>query len=391
LAAPAVSFPAVDGSDPARQADRTVRLPALDAVRAGALLLGIVLHATLAFLPPGELRVWPVVDRTSSHTLGLATFVIHTFRMLLFFILAGLFARMLMFRDGMGGFIRGRARRVLLPFVAALVVLVPVTAAIPLVVAYDGFEFGRLPQFMHLWFLYLLLWFYALIVIATITGRVAPLALHRLLQRVGDRVAHSAWLPVVVAIPCAAALLSLPVWVPWFGIPPAEALPNRAAWVCYGTAVWVGWLLHRRLDALQVLERRRWAYAALAITATVACLAIVGVRPNYAVVAGGTGPAVYAWLYIVAGWSWSLAIIGFATRVSAAPNPAVRFVADASYWVYLMHLPLILLVQAAIATWYIHWAVKFLVVAGLPIPVLFGSYYVLFGKAAPGRPRVATS
>lgn len=368
-----------------------MRLPALDAVRAGALLLGLVLHATLAFLPPGELRIWPVVDRTSSHTLGLATFVIHMFRMLLFFMLAGFFARMLMFRDGMRGFIRGRARRVLLPFLAALIVLVPATAAIPMVVPYDGFEFRRLPQFMHLWFLYLLLWFYALIVIAAMAGRVAPLALHRLFIRIGDRVAHSAWLPLVVAIPCGAALLSLPVWVPWFGIPPAEVLPNRAAWVCYGTAVWVGWLLHRRLDALQALERRRWAYAALALTTTVACLWIVGVRPNYSVAGAGAGPVVYAWLYIVAGWSWSLAIIGFATRVSAAPNPTVRFVADASYWVYLLHLPLILLIQAAIANWNIHWAVKFLVVAGLPIPVLFGSYYVLFGRAAPARARVVAS
>ncbi len=66
---------------------------ALDAVRAFALLLGIVLHATMAFVVP-----IPAQDGSQSTTLALAFYVIHTFRMSLFFLIAGYFGHLLLQR-----------------------------------------------------------------------------------------------------------------------------------------------------------------------------------------------------------------------------------------------------------------------------------------------------
>ena len=60
------------------------RLHALDAVRGGALLLGIVLHATLSFVPASP-RFWIIQDTHPSVTLGLLSFTIHVFRMTTFF------------------------------------------------------------------------------------------------------------------------------------------------------------------------------------------------------------------------------------------------------------------------------------------------------------------
>ncbi|EUA19237.1 acyltransferase family protein [Mycobacterium xenopi 4042] len=57
--------------------------------------------------------------------LGLAYFVVHIFRMALFFMVAGFFARLLHQRLGTAGLIKNRLRRIGLPFLAAMVLIIP--------------------------------------------------------------------------------------------------------------------------------------------------------------------------------------------------------------------------------------------------------------------------
>ena len=52
------------------------RYHSLDAVRAWALLAGIVLHATMSFLPAFQEVRWPIVDVSQSDALSLLFFVI---------------------------------------------------------------------------------------------------------------------------------------------------------------------------------------------------------------------------------------------------------------------------------------------------------------------------
>src|SRR5262245_30620705 len=69
------------------------RLHALDALRAGALLLGVLGHATISFFPDPS---WVADDRDTSAVLLVAFFVAHIFRMSLFFVIAGFFAHLLL-------------------------------------------------------------------------------------------------------------------------------------------------------------------------------------------------------------------------------------------------------------------------------------------------------
>ncbi len=82
------------------------RLHALDAVRGYALLLGIVLHATMSFIP-GPTRIWIIQDSHPSMTLAVLLFVIHVFRMTTFFLIAGFFARLSFHRHGAFGLHQG--------------------------------------------------------------------------------------------------------------------------------------------------------------------------------------------------------------------------------------------------------------------------------------------
>ncbi|MEC8919877.1 MAG: acyltransferase family protein, partial [Actinomycetota bacterium] len=95
----------------------------LDALRGFAMLLGIGLHASLAFFP----SFWPVQDKNASIGGPFDEFLIavHGFRMPLFFLLSGFFTAMLWRRRGIVALVSHRVRRIVLPLALGLVTIVP--------------------------------------------------------------------------------------------------------------------------------------------------------------------------------------------------------------------------------------------------------------------------
>ncbi len=87
------------------------------------MLLGIGLHASLAFFP----APWWVQDRTSSYEGLFDEFLwaVHGFRMPVFFLLSGFFTAMLWRRRGLRNLLGHRLRRVALPLAIGLVTLIP--------------------------------------------------------------------------------------------------------------------------------------------------------------------------------------------------------------------------------------------------------------------------
>ena len=98
----------------------------LDALRAVAMLLGIVLHAALAFAP----IPWTVNDSQQSEFYGVLFAAIHGFRMPLFFLVSGFFTAMLWRKRGLGGLIRQRLKRIFLPLVIGCLTIVPAMWAV---------------------------------------------------------------------------------------------------------------------------------------------------------------------------------------------------------------------------------------------------------------------
>jgi hypothetical protein len=94
-----------------------------DALRGCAMLLGIILHACMAYMGP----YWVVQDRGESPLLTAAWAFIHGWRMELFFVLAGYFTAMVLRRDGAAGMVKRRLRRLFIPFALAAVAFLPLT------------------------------------------------------------------------------------------------------------------------------------------------------------------------------------------------------------------------------------------------------------------------
>jgi glucans biosynthesis protein C len=377
------------------------RLHALDAVRGFALLAGIVFHASFSFLPlPGGTPLWIVSDSHPSLALGVMFHVLHIFRMATFFLIAGFFARMMIERRGVVGFVRNRATRIALPLVVgwpllfasivAVTIWAAVTAAhgrpLPPAPKYPGFPTFPLT---HLWFLYVLLWLYAgalaLRALAGLGGAGGPIG--AAVDRIVRFLTTSPAGPALLAIPAAIALYVTPDWRPWFGVPTPDSslLPNLAASIAFASAFGFGWLV-RRQPGLLGAWRNRWPLdLTVAIAATAAELAIQGAAPSIAIAPPGWTKAALAVLYALAVWSWTFAVIGVALRFLHRESPARRYVADASYWLYLVHLPVVAALQVVVAPLELPGEVKLALILAVAFPVLFGSYQLFVRHSFIGR------
>src|SRR6185369_3820573 len=103
------------------------RLDYLDATRAFALVLGIVFHACLSFMP--VYMGWAVQDVSTSPLVAKFVTVSHSFRMETFFLLAGFFGHLTFHRKGAGDFVRSRLLRIVVPFVVGWFILRPLVVS----------------------------------------------------------------------------------------------------------------------------------------------------------------------------------------------------------------------------------------------------------------------
>lgn len=365
----------------------------MDALRGGALLLGIAFHAAFSFFDLD----WPVADNDPSGTLFVACFVIHIFRMSVFFVIAGFFARMSFHRRGLRNFVVDRLQRIGIPFVVGWPLLL---IAIVLVLMWADGNWRSLPAYVeeklpvswqtvpliHLWFLYVLLWLYA--------GALLVVGLSHLLdrtQRIGrsvDRfvraIVNTNTAPIVLGVPLFAVFFFHDPWIPWVGVHPPDhgLLPNLAAIVAYGTAFGFGWLLQRQIALLQVWKRWWPLHLFLAAATTIAALgffrggAFAGDEPTISM------QLVAAAVYPLAIWTWTFALIGLGVAHMSGHSPLRRYLADSSYWLYLIHIPIIIALQVIFAQIAWPWFVKYpaILVIGF-VPMIASYHFMVRGTA----------
>jgi ABC-type multidrug transport system ATPase subunit/peptidoglycan/LPS O-acetylase OafA/YrhL len=365
------------------------RLHSLDAVRGFALLLGVAFHAALSFMPGWPPGIWAMNDNSPSQFLSDASFVTHIFRMSLFFFIAGYFGRLLYQRLGARGFWTNRAKRIAVPLVAGWVVFFPLVAFIWTVGVTKVFG-GTLPPMpempkvpgafplSYLWFLYQLLLIYvAVIAVRTLVARFDRN--ERLRGLVDKAVAGSLRAPIAVftlGLPVAAALMSLSFWFYWQGIPtPDQSLiPQIPASVGFGTAFVFGWLVHRSRDALSLIASRWFVHLMLGVIATGWLLHTMHASP---MAQPGLTKTLFAMIFGVAIWGWVLGLTGAALRFLSNYSATRRYIADASYWIYLAHLPVVAALQVWVGHWPLHWSVKYPFILVASFAVLFLSYHFL--------------
>jgi len=351
------------------------RLDYLDAVRAFALLLGIIFHASISFMP--IFIGWAVMDISTSSIVSIFMLVSHSFRMPLFFLIAGFFAHMTINSKGVSTFLKSRFVRIAVPFVIGWFVLRPLLVSAWMMGAESlrgevdianalktGFAtLGDLPRDLfvgtHLWFLY-----YLLLVTTVILMLRGLTRLHSPTQRRLAQLADSAvrWISrsrlaiVAVSIPTACCLWFMAHW--GMDTPDRTLVPHTPVLLVYCGFFSFGWLLNRQDRLIERFSRLAWDKFVLCILAIVITILLAGFEMN----AGRSGYALFkgafALSYAMMTWSLVALTIGLFKRFLDGPSKTVRYIADSSYWLYLIHLPIVIWLQIAVAELPFHWSVK---------------------------------
>lgn len=327
----------------------TGRLHALDNLRALMMWLGIVLHVSVIHMVNDSPLPWH--DDRSTRVADLLSAFIHTFRMPVFFILAGFFAAMLVQKRGVRGMVGNRLRRLGLPFAIFWPPVFAASAVLALLFVHRmvrgtwGLDASIVPPrpnmptgptTMHLWFLWMLLWFCLLAAPVLWVGRRLPAA-SAAVTGVLARLGGAPWGFAVLALPLAAVGALYPQGVV---VPSGAFVPPLAEWLHNGLFFVLGWALWRHQQALFALYTRRWAAFALAGAPLFLATGVLVEAQRAGQWPGWNLPLCIAWVYNGASWLWSFAFIGLFLRYLQRPQPVLGYLADSSYWVYLLHLPL---------------------------------------------------
>jgi peptidoglycan/LPS O-acetylase OafA/YrhL len=212
--------------------------------------------------------------------------------------------------------------------------------------------------FHHLWFLWFLCWLVAAFAILAVMG-LLPTGRRRW------------WLVAASCIPQLVMGMSMAAGYgpdTSFGIlPRPHVLAFYACFYFFGVATFAAEGLDTRLG-------RHWKL----LLPTAVVLFVAGVATmNDRLLASVLQPA-YA-------WAMSLGLIGLFARLCSRPSPLVSWLADASYWMYLVHPPLVMVAQMVVRPWAVPADLKFLVVMALVAPVLLVTYRYGVRPTAIGR------
>ncbi len=385
---------------PARGEGGGPRYPEFDALRGTAILLVVTLHAALAYTRldiPGLL--WGVRERSGHGGFDLFSWWAMGVSVPLFFAISGFFAALVESGRGPRAFLEGRARRIVVPTLIAAPTILPLCFLawclgwlatgrcdfneVRRMVFLDPRIMGELYGPAHLWFLEYLI---PMLLAFGLLRAARP-------ARSGDTggaeprapLALAWWGPLALTIPTALLLAlgralgmaDLPLDRHNSFIPDAVRLAHYATFFGFGVA------LYRARGSLDAL-RRRGAWYLLASLPVFALRARLLPLDWSGRGGGGVVPGLIA-TGALGSWLALFGLIGLARRHLGRPSRAARYLAGASFWVHLVHLPIVGLIQADLVP--IPWptTAKFAFTLALTLALGLGTYEVLVRKTALGR------
>lgn len=312
-----------------------------DFLRAVALFLGLPFHAGLAYV---DVNHWIVQDASQSSGLLMILGISRLFRMPLFFLMAGFFVALVLNKN-QAGFLLKRTKRLLIPLLVFFLILVCPIKVLWLTGEYwtigapsadwlthvklnflsSGDSIDRPPaNWAHLWFL-LYLYLYSVI----------ALGLHKMRQ--GFLFVPIAWL--------------IGLWLMNSNLidDPFTLYPKPALFFYYGSFFFTGLFAHN------YLATARWKTPRVIFSSVGGLLLAIGglsfhtTDKSYVIL----GVLALATLLILDG------ILGAARLYCRQASRRVAELVEASYFIYLYHLPLIALLQLGLwftpFAWWIKW------------------------------------
>lgn len=341
----------------------------LDAIRVSAILLLIPYHAA-RYLQKGD---------GDPRIVDAVVWFVHTWHMPLFFAISGFLAASALRRSTAALQVRARFRRLGLPLVVGMLTVVPLANFFVIEAAALWPRKGAIPPDRQLEFANVFnltprhLWFISYLLVISLVAIGVWLAVQRA-PRVGSainrgfgRLLRSWWAVPVLASVSAAILVTKTGWVAG-GSEANSLIPTPTLFAYFGFFFAFGWLLSGQANLIEDLKRGAWlrlgAGALIAVpgfllfynngdftgnTGIPGALADIGALRFYGLFTVG----IVCWLTLFGIW-------GVLARYVRKESRVLRYLADASFWIYLVHIPFLVALQSTLST------------TGLPMPARWG-------------------
>ncbi len=417
---------------------KPIRYHSMDALRAVAMLLGIYLHTAIAWTGIADVSSHPVPGIIGQI---IHLFRMQAFFLIAGFFARFLYHRdgwqSMMINRGkriLVPYILGCI--ILLPITHAMYVFAAARSADPQAPfpwnnVYNYFETERFWQYLHpnyLWFLYYLMLMYVFAVAGHLL--VGKMPIKEKACQWGDWLIHTGctrWYGFIIW-GLLAALVMLVFRVPVVDLAPFYFYPQWGPFGLYFLFFMAGWLIHRNVELLQNLKNR-WRYH-LFIPLAIILIAVLCFIPVI-VTSGDTemkfmkefgsqfqemkmimekgkvfdeegiarvpflemlmnislpqpvplNVMIGATLYVIFNtqlmWALTFCVVGLFVRFFDNPSPTFRYVADASYWLYLAHGPVVMYTQIEWAYWEIPWYIKNPLINIFVVLILLISYHLV--------------
>lgn len=355
------------------------------------MMLGLVLHAGISYCVEDQGNTWPLKDTGStSYMMDYLVGYIHIFRMPIFFVIAGFFGALLFYERSPSAMLKNRIKRILFPFLVFVVLLWPILGG-SYMYTYEAFTGASVPQasdgFMlkmlipqssfHLWFLQYLF------MISVIFWRLAYL----MKQLSGLTQSITKWLRYLLANPVLKIAFTTAVvfgilnitnevWVDTTNY----FTPNWKTLLFYSSFYLMGWCIFKVKDLLPGFKQYDWFFV---LASLLLCALILVFKADFS-------EQVHMLLNALTVSLCLFGITGLFLRYCSHHSARMRYVSDASYWVYIIHMPLCLLGPGLLAPFALPAEVKFLIVFSVAAIIAFVSYHYMvrstfIGKFLNGR------
>jgi uncharacterized protein (DUF2147 family)/peptidoglycan/LPS O-acetylase OafA/YrhL len=379
--------------------DRT-RRPDIDWLRVGATYLLFIFHVGMVFNPA---PFFHIRNADLSFTMLVVCGFISLWHMPLFFLLAGWSAASSLAARGTGGFVAERVRRLVIPLLAGCVLLAPaikyvelrsgldlnhaalrvapalqesfkivIPGGLPTAEPFDEPFLTFLPTFFtHLdRFTWAHLWFVAYLFALTMVYLPAFSWLVRRRDRLARLGSWAVYLPVVPLV-----VIQLTMRSRWAGI---YNLYNDWANVAYYSVFLMAGFLLACHPAMERLVEREWkrSLAVGGIATTVLLIAVLGVLSSPTVLLVGSA---------VAGWCFVVALLGIGRRYFTSNSPALSYLSESAFPVYVLHQAAIVLPGYWIVGLPLGITAKFVVLLVVSVAVTLATYQWLVRSFAVSR------
>ena len=356
------------------------------------MILGIVIHAAALYRVSSPIAFH---DESRSRVFDLLTSFIHAFRMPIFFVMAGFFASLLHGRRGPRAMIVNRVRRVLIPLVVSWLILYPLIIASFIIVrstpespwllnVMEYFRTGRCfvdkgthlwyiyyKDWSHLWFLYYLIFFYIFALGIAQAAKRIPQQLKNRISRLLRKSLESTWRPLIFA------LITVLTTYPSSGIIRRDSsfMPDPLSLLGYAVFFGVGWVLFVYREVLITFPRHAWVLTFAGVLCFLLRSRIVGIVRHVLPEPDAAAILLKITMLSLVPWLLIFGLTGLFIRYLNRPTPLIRYMSDASYWIYLVHFPVLICLAWILAPIPISAVSSFILLLLIATPILFLTYH----------------